>query len=186
VSDEDIQSLVLQLTEEAVRLYTNNSGMNAPECFIQSYCAAELMKRGWVVTIETNATEFKYLMPPSVKLDPDLARFAIDLVLYDRSPLGNPDEAPTRALIEFKSVSFHVEGDMERTKRLLSKLNPGAFGFVVAHPSYCFDRPDFLKLEIEAARQIGPCTVRRFDQPIGNGKTLHGAAIGFPVQQSTA
>jgi hypothetical protein len=115
-------------------------------------------------------------------LEPDLPGFSIDLVIYDRSPRGNPDKPPPRALIEFKGSPSDVNGDRARTKLLLSKMKSGVFGFVVAHP-VSFDVPSELRSAIEAARKIGPCTVKQFDQPIGNGETLHGAVIGFPIER---
>jgi hypothetical protein len=149
------------------------------ERLVQCYYAAKLAEAGWVITIETTASQFKaWFMLSSATLDPDLARFALDLVIFDPAEDKNPEHATPRALVEFKRDAWWIKEDITRTRRLLAKLkDQTAFGYMIACPAY-FNRPEYPGKDIEEVKRLGlefrletPIS-RIFAQEIGNGKTL--------------
>jgi hypothetical protein len=187
ISDQELQSTLLQLCEEAMRLYAKSSAMGAPECFVQNYCASELAKREFVITIGTNGKEFRKWFKAVLELD--LKQFKIDLIIYHAAGDGNPDNARPRGLIEFKKYpdDKSAEKDIERTGRFLSKLNIAeAFGYFIACP--CSDRPGWSpdkgikRLEGLGNRyRAGPIVTRSFKQCMGNGHSLYGVIVGLPI-----
>ena len=60
VSDVELQGALRRLCEEAIRLYAEGSGSPAPERVIQVHCALELIKLGFLVTIEPTAKQCQH------------------------------------------------------------------------------------------------------------------------------
>ena len=60
LSDVELQGALRRLCEEAIRLYAEGSGSSAPERVIQVRCALELIKLGFVVTIEPTGKQCQH------------------------------------------------------------------------------------------------------------------------------
>jgi hypothetical protein len=181
---DELQGLLLRFAEEAARLYTRSAGVEMPERFMQDYCAAELMRLGFVVTTEVGKTKFREWF--GVAFDPDLdaANFFVDLIVYHHPDDGNPDKAKPWALVEFKKSAQEVDSDISRTGRLVRKLigrgYADVFGYVIACPTCFFDRPVDPR-ETQKADGVVGATKQLLNQRLLNNATLYSATFGFPV-----
>ena len=94
LSDVELYGALRRLCEEAIRLYAEGSGSPAPERVIQVYCALELIKLGFVVTIEPTGKQCQHWFGLR-----EQSALRIDLVICDPSEDGNPDKAKPRGLV---------------------------------------------------------------------------------------
>src|SRR6516162_5486478 len=116
ISDPELQAVLRRLCEEAIRLYAEGSGSSAPERVIQVHCALELIKLGFVVTIEPTAKQCRQWFGLREE-----SALRIDLVICDPSEDGNPDKAKPRALVEFKMNPWNLDADIERLARMVKE-----------------------------------------------------------------
>lgn len=116
-----------------MRSYIEMSAQDrVPERFIQVSCAVGLHREHRrLVTIETSRSSLKEYFPKStsridsIPLHIANAGFKVDLLVYD--PVGDdPDNAPLRAIVEFKNAMGGVDSDISRTAELLSALRDEA------------------------------------------------------------
>ena len=176
-SDVELQGALRRLCEEAIRLYAVGSGSAAPERVVQVHCALELIKLGFVVTIEPTAKQcqhwFGFREPSGLR---------VDLVICDQSEDGNLAKAKPRTLVEFKMNPWNLDVDLERVARLLKETGI-TFGYCLG--CWCDPRPAAAQSAIDyVAKRHQRAEARSLNIPLGNGETLDGAVIALQVEVS--
>ena len=175
VSDVELQGALRRLCEEAIRLYAEGSGSPAPERVIQVHCALELIKLGFLVTIEPTAKQCQHWFGFG-----EQSGLRIDLVICDRSEDGNLAKAKPRTLVEFKMNPWNLDVDLERVARLLKETGI-TFGYCLG--CWCDSRPTAAQSAIDyVAKRHQRAEAQSINIPLGNGETLYAAVIGVPVK----
>ena len=178
ISDPELQAVLRRLCEEAIRLYAEGSGSSAPERVIQVHCALELIKLGFVVTIEPTGKQCQHWFGLR-----EQSALRIDLVICAPSGDGNPNTAKPRALVEFKMNPWNLDIDLERVARMVKETGV-TLGYCLG--CWCDPRPAAAQSAIDyVARRHQNVTSQSFSVPIGNGEQLHGAVIGLAVAASS-
>jgi hypothetical protein len=114
--------------------------------------------------------------------------FYVDLLIFNPSDDGIADNAPLRAVVEFKVSPEDISGDVLKTKRLVTMVKakyPLVFGYVVAG-GQMFAQPDIASAQMEAVKPFvekghGPILSRAFNDPLPGYGQYYGAVIGLPV-----
>jgi hypothetical protein len=133
LSDVELQGGLRRLCEEAMRRYAEGSGSPAPERVIQVHCALELIKLGFVVTIEPTAKQCQHWFALR-----EQSALRTDLVICNPSEDGNADKAKPRALVEFKMNPWNLDVDIERVARMVRETGV-SFGYCLG--CWCDPRP---------------------------------------------
>jgi len=183
LTDKELQTKLLELMRAGTLLIKNGSGVDkCPEHFLQNYCAAKLIEEGFIVTPEVSARD----VSDWFKIPYDEG-FFVDLIIWDRHPSNNPSKAKARAIVEFKVWASYVGSDVQRTARLMAKINdPTVFGLVVA--GGWMSDPGTAKRE-GLGRVEGYEGVQHlaFDAIIpGYSDRQFGVVIGIPVKPAAA
>ena len=177
LSDVELYGALRRLCEEAIRLYAKGSGSSAPERVIQVHCALELIKLGFVVTIEPTAKQCQHWFGFG-----EQSGLRIDLVICDRSEDGNLAKAKPRTLVEFKMNPWNLDIDLERVAHMVNETGV-TFGYCLG--CWCDARPAAAQSAINyVAKRHRRVEAQSFNIPLGNGETLYGAVIALQVEVS--
>ena len=175
--DPELQAVLRRLCAEAIRLYAEGSGSSPPERVIQVHCALELIKLGFVVTIEPTGKQCQHWFGLR-----EQSALRIDLVICDPSEDGNPDKAKPRALVEFKMNPWNLDIDLERVARMVKETGV-IFGYCLG--CWCDPRPAAAQSAIDyVAKRHQGAEAQSFNILLGNGETLYGAVIALQVEVS--
>jgi hypothetical protein len=175
LSDIELQGALRRLCEEAIRLYAEGSGSPAPERVIQVHCALELIKLGFVVTIEPTGKQCQHWFGLR-----EQSALRIDLVICDPSEDSNPAKAKPRALVEFKMNPWNLDVEIERVARMVKETGV-TFGYCLG--CWCDPRPAAAQSAIDyVAKRHQRAEVQSLNIPLGNGEQLYAAVIGVPVK----
>ena len=174
-SDVELQGALRRLCEDAIRLYAEGSGSPAPERVIQVHCALELIKLGFVVTIEPTGKQCRQWFGLR-----EQSALRIDLVICDPSEDGNPDKAKPRGLVEFKMNPWNLDVDLERVARLVKETGV-TFGYCLG--CWCDPRPAAAQSAIDyVAKRHQGAEAQSLKIPLGNREDLYAAVIGVPIK----
>jgi len=174
-SDVELQGALRRLCEDAIRLYAEGSGSPAPERVIQVHCALELIKLGFVVTIEPTGKQCQHWFGLR-----EQSALRIDLVICDPSEDGNADKAKPRALVEFKMNPWNLDVDPERVARLVKETGV-TFGYCLG--CWCDPRPAAAQSAIDyVAKRHQGAEAQSLKIPLGNREHLYAAVIGVPIK----
>jgi hypothetical protein len=175
LSDVELQGTLRRFCEEAIRLYAEGSGSSAPERVIQVHCALELIKLGFVVTIEPTGKQCQHWF--GVR---EQSALRIDLAICEPSEDGNLAKAKPRALVEFKMNPWNLDIELERVARIVKETGV-TFGYCLG--CWCDSRPAAAQSAINYVTKRHQCAEAQFSNiPLGNGEQLYAAVVGMPVK----